>query len=57
MNYAQICNESHTVLNIVVWDGVTPYQPEGCSLVEIPADTVVDIGYSYVDGVFSPPAP
>lgn len=30
-----LLDPSGTVLNIVVWDGVTPYEPDG-SLVEVP---------------------
>ena len=53
--HAVVCSETHVVTNVVVWDGVTPYAPEGCLLVAIPEDSPVDIGYSYENEVFSPP--
>jgi hypothetical protein len=52
MNYAIINNG--TVINIVLWDGVSPYNPgSGNTLVLIPADTFVNIGYTYNGSTFS----
>jgi hypothetical protein len=45
-NYAVI--NGGNVINIILWDGVTPYNPGiGFSLVEIPNGTNVCIGYTY----------
>jgi hypothetical protein len=40
-----------TVVNVSVWDGVTPYEPAE-ELVEIPEGTTAGIGWDYVDGEF-----
>jgi hypothetical protein len=40
-----------TVVNVSVWDGVTPYQPAE-ELVEIPEGTTAGIGWDYIDGEF-----
>lgn len=39
------------VVNVSVWDGVTPYQPAE-ELVEIPEDVTAGIGWDYSDGNF-----
>lgn len=39
------------VVNIVVWDGESAFSPEE-ELVEIPSETLVDIGFDYVDEKF-----
>ena len=52
MKYALILNG--VVNNIVVWDGVTPYSPNG-TLVNLDGSSYVDIGYTYENGVFTAP--
>jgi hypothetical protein len=41
------------VYNIVIWDGVSPYEYSDRAV--FIGDQVCDIGYTYVDGVFYPP--
>jgi len=41
------------VVNIVLWNGLTPYNPNG-ELIPI-GDSKVDIGYSYINGEFKEP--
>lgn len=55
-NYAIVNETTHCVTNICVWDGATPWTPpDECEAVIILHDTVVAIGYLYIDGVFVPP--
>jgi len=43
-NYAMI--EKGSVVNIIVWDGVTPYNPGSqFTLVAVPDEAFVDMGY------------
>lgn len=53
--YALIKNA--TIANLVEWDGVTPYNPDGdlVLLSELPAG--VSIGWTLVNGVWTPPEP
>jgi hypothetical protein len=51
--YAMI-DSTNTVLNICLWDGVTPFNPPGMTLVQ--SDTA-QVGDTYADGVFSPGQP
>jgi hypothetical protein len=54
MMYAIVQND--VVINIIEWDGMTPYQPpNGCNL-HICTDGV-DIGWKMLDGVFVNPNP
>jgi hypothetical protein len=39
------------VTNVVVWDGETPYNPDG-ELVEIPEGSTAGIDWDYIDGEF-----
>jgi hypothetical protein len=49
--------ENSSVINVIVWDCVTAYQPpSGTQAVAIPADETVGIGYAYSGGVFTAPA-
>lgn len=52
-NYALVKNG--IVENIVVWDGVTPYNPIGYEKIEILPGVHCDTGYTYVDGIFTAP--
>ncbi len=55
-NYALV-SSSGAVENIIVWDGVQPYEPPaGTTAVAILESQVVGIGYSYSAGVFTAPA-
>jgi hypothetical protein len=48
-NYAHIVDGK--VVNVSVWDGVTPYEPAE-ELVEIPDGITAGIDWDYVDGEF-----
>lgn len=55
-NYAMI--ENGIVVNIIVWDGVTPYNPgPQYTLVLVPDGAFVTIGYLYdaTNGFTAPP--
>jgi hypothetical protein len=54
MNYAVILND--VVTNIVVWDGVSDWSPAEGVAVAIPEETVVLIGFIYIDGIFTDPS-
>jgi|DEB0MinimDraft_6_1074348.scaffolds.fasta_scaffold216883_2 hypothetical protein len=58
MNYA-VVDASSLIVNVVVFNGIDAWNPpEGCTCVELPADSGAGIGWSYVDGEFvSPPKP
>lgn len=43
------------VINIAIVDEESTWEPEGFTLVEIENDSPVDIGWTYVDGIFYPP--
>ena len=51
--YAVIQN--NTIVNIVLWDGVTPYAPQGVltPLASLPQG--VDIGWTVTNGTWGPP--
>jgi hypothetical protein len=57
MNYAIV--EIGVVKSIVVWDGVTSWQPPaGTTAVQIPAGAYVGTGSTYSNGAFTaPPQP
>ena len=60
MSRNAIVNITTTLVeNVCVWDGSTPWTPpDGCEAVPIANDSIVTIGYCYMDGVFvSPPEP
>ena len=45
MKYAIVDDSTKVVLNIIFWDGVTPYTPpQGTSLVNV-TDVLCDIGW------------
>jgi hypothetical protein len=55
MNYAVILNG--VVVNIILWDGVSPYtQPTDATRVEIPDGSSAGIGYTYASGAFTAPS-
>lgn len=55
MNYA-VVDATNFVINIIVWDGESPWQPPvDCTAVQIPPDSAAGIGWNYVDGKFVPP--
>ena len=53
MNYAVI-DSSGNVVNVIVWDGITPYNP-GAGLTLVQSDTAAR-GDTYLEGVFSAPS-
>lgn len=57
MNYALIdINNNGLVLNIIVWDGVTPWiLPAGTQLVQVPDGIAIDILYTYDGTNFNAP--
>lgn len=52
-NYALVNNG--TVVNVIEWDGVSPYSPPSGSTV-VPVSGNVGIGWSYTNGTFTAPA-
>ena len=51
-----LVDSASTVINLINWDGQPPWQPdEGVQAISISDDQSVDIGWSYVDGSFTPP--
>ena len=56
MKYAIVDDLTKVVLNIILWDSVTPYTPpQGTSLVNV-TDVLCDIGWiQQPDGTFAPP--
>lgn len=55
MTYA-VVNSSNLVINIILWDGQSPwFPPDGCVAIKIPENVPVTIGWSYIDGQFVPP--
>lgn len=51
-----IIDESSFVVNIVLWDGKSTWSPlEGQQAIKLPKDSAAGIGWSYADGVFTPP--
>ena len=54
--YAIVNTATTVVENVCVWDGSAPWTPpDGCEAVLITSDTIVNIGYLYIDGAFVPP--
>lgn len=45
------------VINIIEWDGVTPYHPIGITLYKCIDYPEVTYGWQYVDGEWIPPEP
>jgi hypothetical protein len=55
VNYAVISDQGQ-VINVIVWDGVSVWQPpEGCTVEPIFEGSSAGIGWSYADGEFTPP--
>lgn len=47
--------ESGIVANVVLWDGTSEWNPpSGAEVVQVPAETLVCIGYTYDGTKFSP---
>ena len=54
--YAIIDTATTVVVNIVIWDGQPPWEPEdGQIAVLIPEGSSAGIGWTYVDGEFIAP--
>jgi hypothetical protein len=43
------------VENIIVWDSINQFSPQGYELVEIVDGVYCDIGFTYINGEFFPP--
>lgn len=54
MNHAIIDNSGH-VINTVLWDGVSLWEPPADCIVVPIIDSNAGIGWTYVDGQFIPP--
>jgi hypothetical protein len=56
MKYAVVDEATKVVVNMIVWDGVTPYNPpQGTTLVNV-TDTPCGMGWiEQPDGTFAPP--
>jgi len=51
-----LVDSSDTIINMINWDGQPPWRPDnGIQAISVPDDQFVDIGWSYVDGNFTPP--
>lgn len=51
-------NDRGRVSNVIVWDGVTPYNPDGVTLVNVDdAPEGCGYGWQLVDGVWVAPEP
>lgn len=49
-----VLSETNIVVNLVVWDGVSPYNPgDGLRLVPCPENLYIDIGWTW-DGINDP---
>lgn len=57
MNYALLDN--NIIVNVIVLTDESNYTPpEGCELIQIPANTAAGIGWTYTNGQFvAPPTP
>jgi hypothetical protein len=54
-DYALVNNQTNKVENVIHWDGAMPWTaPEGHTLVSIVGQSV-GIGFTYENGVFTPP--
>jgi hypothetical protein len=51
--YAMV-NSSNIVVNVIIWDGVTPYNPQGYILINSDTANIGDI-YDSSNGTFTPP--
>jgi hypothetical protein len=51
--YAMVKN--NVVENIAIWDGTTPWSPDGYTIVRIGTGVMVDIGWGYEGGQFVEP--
>jgi len=50
-----LVNSENKVVNIIVWDGASVYEPpEGTQLIELSDGAYVDIGFSYDGSNFNP---
>jgi hypothetical protein len=51
-----VVDSTGTVVNVVMWDGTTPWQPPtGTTAVLVPAGSNAGIGSTYSNGTFTPP--
>lgn len=56
MRYALVDTQSNLVVNIIDWDGTSPYTPPNKEL-PVLVNNEVQIGWSYIDGNFIAPTP
>jgi hypothetical protein len=58
MNYLMLRDEDNRVVNVIVWDGVTPYEHDGMTLLPADDHPGVWVGWRFVDGEWvAPPEP
>lgn len=52
-----IIDTTGLVINTVLWDGKTPWQPpENCIALKPPKASLTGVGWRYVNGEFIPPS-
>lgn len=56
MNRYLELDSNNTVVNIIVWDGVSEYAPEGLTLLPCNEHPGVTFGWTLVDGKWVAPA-
>ena len=56
MRYLEI-NTAGRIVNIIEWDGVSPYAPEGITLVPHAEHPETAIGWTLIDGTWTAPQP
>lgn len=61
MNRIAMINSSGLVVNVALWDGVSPWDPVAAglcaSIVDVSSNLSVSAGSTYANGVFTPPEP
>lgn len=56
MNRYLELNSDNTVVNIIVWDGVSEYKPDGLTLLLLDEHPDATFGWTLVDGKWVAPA-
>lgn len=51
-----VIDSSGLVVNTIIWDGKSTWAPpEGHQAIKLPKNSEAGIGWSYIDGQFTPP--
>lgn len=48
-------NQNNVVVNIIIWDGKTAYNPDGITLMSCEDNPNASFGWKVIDGEWSPP--